>query len=928
MIKILAIVFIFSFCPTVFAQTASEYYEKALLAFNDDKIQESYIFLKNALQQNPDHLPAKLLMGRVLLIDGYVKDAIDEFQEALQGGTDKNLVLVPLSRAYLMASQFQKCIKLLEERNLRPDVKTDLIVTASEAYFRSGLYDEAILLLKEGISGQPTSVPLYSALISLYMSRNSIEEAENLLNKVQVLAPQAIDILHLDGQLLEAKGNIKEAVSRYREVNQAQPGNPAYMRSLASALAEIKEFEEANLLVKEIDEKTPGDVQNQLLKARILALTEQQMEAQIVLKKVSEDFSLLSSEKRAESLHLSLVAGVVAYIGQDYDNAATELAHYTNSTPPSVEILGMLVDSLLRVGNYKEAIVYIDNYTEIVLQNIDVAVLACELYISTNRIFKCDNMIPKLQVLYPQNTEIMLLNTKLLMARKKYQEAANYLNNNIKDNNRTDVLELKLSLFASQQDFVSSLSFAKSLIESDPNNIDYQALYADIAVRLNNIEEAESVIDGILQFHPNNLGALVTKARIEFAKNHQDSALEIINRILRDNKRNIIALQLAAQIHANKGKFDEALEMLTTAKLLDNKAERPRLLLVETYAKQNNYEAALTEINQLLNVNRLSADYMLIKADILTRLKRLEEAGKVLGAVYGLWSEQPVRLLQLSERQIQSRDFVGAERSLKKAINLAPDAEPPQLELIKLLLNIRKIDEADKALKTLTSKFGKSANSELLAGDLDNVKNNNAQAFSHYIRASQLASEYQLPVVKMYEMVREGYETEPFISYVENLLLQKPENTFYRHLLADTYFTAKQLQKAEKHYQQLVDVDNLPRKAYIYNNLANIYKDVDQDKALEFSNKALKLAPNNADILDTKGWLLTKTSQYQEGLSLLRQAYTISSSKPAIHYHIAYNLYAQGKKNEALRILENNRTVTFDFTEKNEAKALLEKLRQ
>lgn len=102
--KIRALLFTVLFCPVVFAQSVSEYYEKALLAFNSDDIQESYIYLKNALQQDPNHLPSKLLMGRVLLIDGYVNDAIDEFEESILGGTDKNLVVVPLSRAYLMLS--------------------------------------------------------------------------------------------------------------------------------------------------------------------------------------------------------------------------------------------------------------------------------------------------------------------------------------------------------------------------------------------------------------------------------------------------------------------------------------------------------------------------------------------------------------------------------------------------------------------------------------------------------------------------------------------------------------------------------------------------------------------------------------------------------------------------------------------------------
>ena len=56
---------------------AQEKYEAALSAFNQEQIGEAYILLKNTLRDNPDHLPSKLLMGRILLIDGFIIHAID-----------------------------------------------------------------------------------------------------------------------------------------------------------------------------------------------------------------------------------------------------------------------------------------------------------------------------------------------------------------------------------------------------------------------------------------------------------------------------------------------------------------------------------------------------------------------------------------------------------------------------------------------------------------------------------------------------------------------------------------------------------------------------------------------------------------------------------------------------------------------------------
>jgi len=92
-ISISAVAFCAVLPSLAFADTSADY-EKALASFNQEAFSESYIHLKNALQESPSHLPSKLLMGRVLLVDGYINDAITEFEEVMDAGADLNLVLV------------------------------------------------------------------------------------------------------------------------------------------------------------------------------------------------------------------------------------------------------------------------------------------------------------------------------------------------------------------------------------------------------------------------------------------------------------------------------------------------------------------------------------------------------------------------------------------------------------------------------------------------------------------------------------------------------------------------------------------------------------------------------------------------------------------------------------------------------------------
>jgi len=55
--------------------TTSEDYEKALTAFNQNAYDEAYIHLKNSLQKDPENLAAKMLVGEILLMKGYLTAA-------------------------------------------------------------------------------------------------------------------------------------------------------------------------------------------------------------------------------------------------------------------------------------------------------------------------------------------------------------------------------------------------------------------------------------------------------------------------------------------------------------------------------------------------------------------------------------------------------------------------------------------------------------------------------------------------------------------------------------------------------------------------------------------------------------------------------------------------------------------------------------
>jgi Tfp pilus assembly protein PilF len=112
------------------------------------------------------------------------------------------------------------------------------------------------------------------------------------------------------------------------------------------------------------------------------------------------------------------------------------------------------------------------------------------------------------------------------------------------------------------------------------------------------------------------------------------------------------------------------------------------------------------------------------------------------------------------------------------------------------------------------------------------------------------------------------------------------------------------------------------------NNLAWLYQEQGDPRALETARKAYDLDPNKPEVADTYGWILLKRGKGQQGLPILQQAYVSYPTQPEIGYHVAVGLSQLGRKDEAVKVLTRLLRENENFDQAKDAKALLEKLKK
>jgi Tfp pilus assembly protein PilF len=155
-------------------------------------------------------------------------------------------------------------------------------------------------------------------------------------------------------------------------------------------------------------------------------------------------------------------------------------------------------------------------------------------------------------------------------------------------------------------------------------------------------------------------------------------------------------------------------------------------------------------------------------------------------------------------------------------------------------------------------------------------------------------------------------------------MAENPKNLAMRVYLGDRELAAKNYKAAAAHYQVVIGIE--PNSAVALNNLAWIGGELGDPRAIGYAERAVKIAPNSAAILDTYGMLLVKKGETQKGLEYLKQASGLAAGRYEIRINYAKALAQAGQRDLARKELEALQAVPEDFPGKSDIPAMLKAL--
>jgi cellulose synthase operon protein C len=887
--------------------------ERARAEIAKGDYQAAVIDLKNALESEPDHVQARLLLARAALQLGDVRDAEKEIRRARDAGAKPEEVADLSAETRLALGQGRELLAAIDSNEIVVG-EPKRSIYRGDAFMAMGKPAEAAEAYE---AARRAGAKQTRALIGLARARAGLRQADEalkLLDEVPEDSPDHAAALLCRGEILASQGRFADA----REVLKAAlaTGQQLTIYQRASLLAILTEADLA-----------AGDI-------------------------AAARASLGALAQFAPTAPVTLILGArIAMATQDYATAAAGLQRVVAGMPDFIPARFLLGAALIAQGNVNQAESHLTRVVQLAPDNLEARKLLARVRL---RMGQPDAALELLSPL--QSGADSDVNSLIGLAHLQLGESDKALSvleraANAPGSSRAQQLELATTYLRAQafrkavlllreiphvdgdaqRDMllVGAVAAAdgidksdaemKALLDQHPKDVALLNGAALILAQRGEYERSRALLGRALAVQPGDVATLLNSARIEASAGDASTAAARLQGILTDHPDHAAARMGLAQLALQANDLRRAATVLEPLRK-DPKAVVPRLALARVYMLDNRASDAASVIEELEKIASGNAGVINAIGLLYLDSARYDEAAASFKRAIDVdsrnsqyWMNQARALLALDRRAL-------ARESLEKARAASPDSIMVIAALA--MLDVRDGKPAAGAQRIAEMRKAHPNDPSLLAleGDFYSA-NHDYEAASRAFDAALAIRPSAAISVRAYNARREGNLREA-AAPLESWVAKKPDDFPVQAVLAEAYMRGGQARRAQAKYEFLVD--NATPNAVILNNLAWLYYQSNDARAEATAAKAYQMEPTNPSIMDTYGWILVERAKVSEGLKILKDAQARGGAD--VKYHYAAALARSGNPEEARRLLKALVESNEASTTQAEARRLLQEL--
>ncbi len=485
--------------------------------------------------------------------------------------------------------------------------------------------------------------------------------------------------------------------------------------------------------------------------------------------------------------------------------------------------------------------------------------------------------------------------------------------------------QLLIVSFIRNRQFDRAVAVATELKQRSPQSPLPDLYLGVIAGIRRNGPESESHFRAALAISPSFAPAIFNLTAILVAQNKLEEAEAAIRPALDQPANRERAMIAMSEIEARRNRPDQAVEWLTRAAQAAPTAIDPRLRLVLMFIARNEPRRALPTVSELLNLGPNNASALEVAGRAYTALGDHVNAVAVYRRLVSATSRSAQSIYLLARAEIAAGERTTARGTLDDAISADRQFVPALRDRLALERELNGIEAAVAVAQRFRRDNPTSAIPDILLGDMLVAAGQLEPALQAY-EAGVPKGPSGEAVAKAFETRLRLNRTDEAIAAVRAWLDQNPRSAPVRFLLASHLILLHRYPEALRETTALAELD--PSNLIVQNNLAWLYGELRDPRAMETANRILAAAPQDPTIAGTVGWIYVNNGRVPEGLELLRRSVGALPSNRNTKFQLASAL-AQGSDTATARqLLQEILGDNLQFLYRSDAEALLARLGQ
>ncbi len=617
---------------------------------------------------------------------------------------------------------------------------------------------------------------------------------------------------------------------------------------------------------------------------------------------------------------------------RESDKALALIDQGLKSHPENTNLLGLKAKVLMSQKKVDEAGEILEKIITIEPDQMVHRFQLAGFYSNQNKLDKAEKVLRDAAAYEKDDNKAKMVLIDFLAKKRGFEAAEKELLAEIEKHPDESVYQFGLAELYKTKDLNKSLKVLQKIAKDNtygaPDGLKAKSKMATLYMQLRNFDEARKLAEEVLDESPKDTDALLVRSSLSLIDNKPTEAIADLRALISRDPTTAKYYRLLARAHLMNDEKELAREALEKAAELDPKDAVIRSELAEVLLKLGKPDLAIEQVQEVLDIapdNEAALETLFklqsAKNDwkaALATAKKIKEAFPEKAEGY--------HLSGLAHQM--NKDFTASVDDYVKALEKAPDAIQPLVQLVRGYMAQNKVEEALARVNKVLENNPDNHVALTIKGEILASQGKLEQARAALNRAIEIRPDYRSAYISLARTYASEGKIDEVIKTYQSGLNALPNDPVLMNGLATAHDQAGHLEEAISVYNKVLEVN--PKNLIAVNNLAMLYADrIKTNDALEKAKEYIKLLDDtkNPAYLDTVGWVHLIAGDYDRAVSVLERAIAGLPEEPVLQYHLGMAYFKQGKNlSQARKHLELAIKSNKDFPGRDEAERVLSEL--